>query len=145
MTTTALPCATSLDTFDTLLDTAPDTPAYQDAHTQAVQLCATCPQPCTEKITATHVPTVQAFDDTEWIPAPVVLLPLGPTRRRRIHVPPTGRDYVPPARRPIAWARMAADLAAEGQTVVAIAAALCVDEDTARTLLRLNHSATEAA
>lgn len=44
-------------------------------------------------------------------------------------------DYIEPADRPEAWARMAAELAAEGRTLPQIADALCVDEPTAEALL----------
>ena len=42
-----------------------------------------------------------------------------------------GADYVQPADRPTEWARMAAELTAEGRTITEIADALCVDETTA--------------
>lgn len=43
--------------------------------------------------------------------------------------------YTHPNQRAAEWARMAAQLAAEGRTPTQIADALCVSEDTARALL----------
>lgn len=135
-----LPCTTRPDIYDTLLDQHPDSPAYQDAHTEAVSLCSTCTRQCTDRVTPSSGPrVVEEFDDTEWIPAPapVVLLPVGPTRGRREYFPPTGREYVQPARRPAVWARMVAALAEQGRTPAAIAEALCVSENTVTALLAL--------
>jgi hypothetical protein len=43
--------------------------------------------------------------------------------------------YTQPADRPAEWARMAAELAADGRTLPQIADALCIDEPTALLLL----------
>jgi hypothetical protein len=47
-------------------------------------------------------------------------------------------EYVEPADRPAAWARMATDLAAEGRSTADIADALWVDVPTAEALLAGN-------
>ncbi|GAA1977265.1 hypothetical protein [Kitasatospora viridis] len=143
-----LPCGTDPAAYDALLDEEPSSPAYQAARDTAVQLCTGCPSPCPERITPGSEPrTVQDFDDSDWIPAPapVVLLPVRPTRRRPRHFPPTGRDYVRPERRPAVWASMAAELAAEGRSLDDIAAALCVSEETVTALLAQTISQDDAA
>lgn len=43
--------------------------------------------------------------------------------------------YIEPPDRPAEWARMAAQLAAEGRTEIEIADALCIDEATVTALL----------
>jgi len=134
----ALPCTTRPNIYDVLLDAEPDTSAYKAAHAEAVSLCSTCTRSCGERVTLSSAPRgVEDFDDTEWIPAPkpVVLLPVGPARQPRVYFPPTGREYVRPERRPAVWARMAAELAAEGRPLTGIALALCVSEETAAQLL----------
>lgn len=53
--------------------------------------------------------------------------------------PPTNRPvvaYVPPAKRPTAWARMATEHAARGLPLAQIAEQLCVTEETAAALLQ---------
>lgn len=142
-----LPCTTQPNVYDVLLDEESNTSAYKAARDTAIRLCSTCPTPCPQMVTLDSAPPiVDDFDDTEWIPtpAPVVLLPVGPTRRRPEYFPPTGRDYVRPERRPAAWARMAAELAAEGRSVPDIALALCVSEDTVTALLADSRTAAAA-
>lgn len=118
-----LPCTARLDIYDALLDAEPDSPTYQDAHADAVRLCAACTRQCTERITPSSGPrTVPDFDATEWIPA-----------RTRLTLPPNSR---PPQRR-TKWAPVVAALASQGLAPAAIATALDMHESAVTRLLAL--------
>lgn len=143
----ALPCTGRSALYDLVLfdDDAP-ADKRDAARTEAASLCARCPSPCPERVTADTAPRHLALLDDGWMP------PATEGRAEQVPPPPrtwsadrraaaavaVGRDYVRPHQRPAAWARMAADLAAKGRTLGEIAADLCVSEDTAAALLGAN-------
>jgi hypothetical protein len=131
-----------LDVFDALFDDeAPE--RRTAAHQVAVRLCASCPAPCPEQVTAGSGPrssSAVVLDDAE-----VTGREERPARKQsRIAawcaanpVPWQSEAYVPPARRAEAHAREAAHLASLGLTVAQVADRLCVTVETAAALLRL--------
>lgn len=159
MTTT--PCVGHSALYDAALypdDEAPAEERTQAVHTAAA-LCDGCPiaSTCTERVTVDTAPRELALLPDNWLPAeregrPEPEAPKVRTwsaERRAGTAITVGRDYVRPAQRPTAWARMAAQLASEGRTVEQIAEALCVSENTARALLgttdTANHPTRKAA
>ncbi|HET6636700.1 MAG TPA: hypothetical protein VFH77_16915 [Streptomyces sp.] len=137
--TVALPCAGHPGLYDAVL--FPDDGQTPDpaARAEAARLCAGCPTPCGEKVTADTGPAEVALLDEDWLPpateghaepaAPA------PKRRERRYVPPTGRDYVPTHRRLTAWQRMATEMAQAGRPLDEIALQLAVSADTAQRLI----------
>ena len=141
---TALPCVGRSALFDLVLfnDEAP-ADERAAARAEAAGLCARCPSPCPEKVTADTAPRHLVLLDDDWMPPaaegkPEPQVPAARTwsaDRRAGAAVTVGHGYVRPHQRPAAWARMAADLAARGRTLAEIAASLCVSEDTAAALL----------
>lgn len=138
--THVLPCVGHAGLYDAVLFPEKGKPADPSARASAARLCAGCPAPCGQKVTADTVAPLLRLLDEDWLPpakegraAPE---PPTPTRRRqRTHLPPIGRDYVKPSHRPAAWARMARQLTDQGASAEQVAEQLCVSPDTARALI----------
>ncbi|MEV5261775.1 hypothetical protein AB0L02_27510 [Streptomyces anulatus] len=118
---TQLPCAGRTTLYDAALysDDVPPSLRVQ-AVRQAAALCATCPSPCAQKVTAETSRTTAA-------PA----LDCNDIRR--------------PEERVTAWAHMAAERAATGQSLADIAVDLWVDEATAAALIKQAQTLGRAA
>lgn len=168
MSTATLPCVGQEAVYDALFDDEhPDTRAT--AQTKAAALCARCPSPCPDKVSAASGPRLVTDLEPGWMPdtregrAPwhgtrAGVVTHGCTcrrcadayasnkdRRRDISAGRSvayGRSYIPIDQRVTAFARIAVDLLREGRTTADIATALCVTEDTA---LRLIDHAQQAA
>jgi hypothetical protein len=144
----ATPCVGNSEVYDIVLYDE-DVTAEQRAQAvhQAAALCNGCPiaGTCSERVTIDTERRELVLLPEEWLP------PVREGRAEPAEAPKrrwsaerlagaemaVGRDYVRPAQRPAAWARMAADLAADGQTVPQIAEALCVTVATVEALLRM--------
>lgn len=143
---TVTPCVGHADLYDTALYDE-DAPAAQRAQAihQAAALCNGCPlaAACEGRVTLDAAPAELVLLPDGWMPPERegIPQPEAPVRRgwsanrRAAAAMATGREYVKPEKRPAAWARMAADLIAEGRSVAQVADALCISEDTVRTLL----------
>ena len=138
-----LPCTGRGDLYDLVLfdDEAPADDRVQAVH-QAAALCATCPRPCDQKVTADTTPVELVLLEPDWMPpareGKAEAKPKAhgwrvPNRQR----PQIGRDYVPPDKRIQAWARMAASRADLGHSLADIATDLCVSVETAAELIQL--------
>lgn len=150
--TTTPPCVGHATLYDALFDDEqPEQRAA--AQQQAAALCATCPTPCPQKVTASSPPRTSELLDEEWLPPsregrPEPQVPKTRTwsaERRAGAAFAVGRAYIKPQQRPAAWARMAAGLAAEGRTPTQIADALCVSTDTVHLLLAQSDIASRKA
>ena len=140
------PCLGHADLYDiALFDDAPAQQRQQAVH-RAAALCATCPNPCEQKVTTDSAPVELVLLEPDWMPPQREGRPdLQPRAagRKRTRQPDTvvDQDYVPASRRVAAWASMAADRAALSHPVADIAADLCVSEDTARQLITIGRAA----
>lgn len=143
---TATPCVGQSDVYDAALydDDIPTAQRTQAVHTAAA-LCSGCPiaDTCTDRVTLDTQPQPLELLPDNWLPPtregrPEPAVPAARTwskERREGAAITVGRDYVKPAQRPNAWARMAAELAEQGRTLAQIAEALCISEDTAAALV----------
>lgn len=144
---TVTPCVGRADVYDTALhdEDATDAQRAQAIHTAAA-LCNGCPLAvgCTGRVTVDAAPAELVLLPDDWMPPETAGVPIPeappvpnawPASRRQGAAITVGREYVRTEKRPAVWARMAGDLAAAGRTVPQIADALCVSEDTVRTLL----------
>ncbi|MFD3741616.1 hypothetical protein [Streptomyces sp. NPDC058629] len=116
-----LPCAGQTTLYDAALYSDDVPPALRArAVRQAAALCATCPSPCDQQVTAStsHAMAPAALDG-------------GCIRR--------------PEERVSAWAHMAAERAAAGQSLADIAVDLWVDEATAAALIKQAQTLGRAA
>ena len=149
MTTT--PCVGNAEVYDAVLfDDVTDEQRAHAVH-QTASLCNDChiAATCGERVTETTAPREVPLLPEGWLPAARegVRMPEEPPARRRSadwragQAMNVGRDYVRPEQRPVAWARMAAELAASGQIVPEIALGLCVSADTVEELLSMAHAA----
>lgn len=141
-TSDSLPCIGNSQLYDIVLfEEAPSDQRTQAVH-RAAGLCAGCPSPCEQKVTVDTTPRELVLLDPDWLPPSRegVLEPevpkfgKGRTRQPELQI---GQDYVRPAQRVNAWARMAAERANIGHRVADIAIDLCVDEATATALIAL--------
>jgi hypothetical protein len=129
--------------YDALFDDVPEA-QRTTAQATAAALCGKCPNPCGDKVTADTGARHLELLPIGWMPPSSEGIPepeqpaFGKTRRRQ-HDPGIGQDYVPTDKRVKAWARMAAERAAQGWTLADIALDLCVSEDTAQRLLAITH------
>ncbi|HEX5567475.1 MAG TPA: hypothetical protein VFY14_11220 [Streptomyces sp.] len=141
---TALPCVGHAALYDLVLfeEDAPAAQRDQAVH-RAAALCAGCPAPCDQKVTADSGPRELVLLEPGWMPPAREGRPEpkpAPRRtwsadRRAAAAMTVGRDYVPVPQRADAWARMAAEYAAAGMPLVGIAERLCVTEQTAADLI----------
>lgn len=162
--TLALPCTGRTALYDAVLwpdEGAEPNPA---ARATAARLCAACPAPCEQKVTAGTAPRTVVLLDEDWLPeeregrreddssepwhgtlAGVPTYQCDCRRCVRSYENykagreaariRVGSDYVRPEQRTDVWARMAASMADEGRSIEQIALELCVTADTARALL----------
>jgi hypothetical protein len=136
------PCLGHADLYDIVLfDDAPTEQRQQAVH-RAAALCATCPTPCEQKVTADSGPAELVLLEPDWMPAAREGRPEPEQRtfggrHRKSDGPAVGREYVPTGRRASVWAAMAVERAALGHTLLDIATDLCVTEDTARQLIAI--------
>ena len=141
------PCTGRADLYDIVLfDDAPATERTQAVH-QAAALCATCTAPCDQKVTVSTTPVELVLLEPGWMPPTHEGRPEQKPKAGGWRVPnrqtiSLGRDYVRPNQRVAVWARMAAERAAMGHKLGDIAVELCVSEDTAAELIRINQQAT---
>lgn len=149
---TTLPCAGNAALYDLVLfEEDADPRQRQQAVHRAAALCAGCPAPCPEKVTADSSPRELVLLEPDWMPPAREGRPEpkpAPRRtwsadRRAAAAMTVGRDYVPAAKRVSAWARMAAEYAAAGMPLAQIADQLCVTEQTAADLI--THAQQQAA
>lgn len=145
-----LPCTGQTALYDLVLfDDTTAGPARAEAQHRAAALCAACPAPCEQQVTVDTVPQTLVLLPSDWLPPAREGKPepeqRTPRRRQRETLPPVGRDYVRPAQRVTAWARMAGEDAARGRSLADIALDLCVSEDTAAELIRIHSVQTRSA
>jgi len=131
----ALPCVGNADLYDLVLfdDEAPAAARTQAVH-RAAALCAGCPRPCEQKVTADSGPAELVLLEPDWMPPqregrpdpkPQTVSGRKRTKEPDIQV---GADYVPTNRRVAVWAEMCADRAALGHSGAHIAGDVCVSE-----------------
>ena len=141
MNTSTLPCVGNAGVYDALFEDVPDK-QRQAARTKAASLCARCPAPCPEKVTADTATRVIELLPSGWMPGsregrPEPEQPQFGGRRRRETAAGIGHDYVAPDKRVQAWVRMAAERDSQGWKLPDIALDLCVSEETVQHLLAL--------
>ncbi|MTE20252.1 hypothetical protein F0L17_14265 [Streptomyces sp. TRM43335] len=151
---TALPCVGRSALYDlALFEEDADPRQRQQAVHRAAALCAGCPAPCPEKVTADSGPRELVLLEPDWMPPAREGQPEPkptPRRkwsadRRKAAAMTVGRDYVPTDRRADAWARAAAEHAAAGMPLAQIAERLCVTEQTAADLITHAQQQREAS
>lgn len=116
-----LPCTGHTGLYDLVLfDEDAEPAARTQALHRAAALCAGCPAPCEQKVTADSGPRELVLLADDWMP---------PAREGRT------KPKTPPKRVAI-WARMATEYADQGVPLAQIAERLCVTEATAAALLQ---------
>lgn len=143
----SLPCVGNAALYDLVLFEDGDSAERQQAVHRAAALCASCPAPCDQKVTADSGPAELVLLESDWMPpqreGKPDPEPRMPVRRKRTKQPDiqVGADYVPTNRRVAVWAELCADRATLGHSVTDIALDLYVSEDTAAQLLILGRKA----
>lgn len=149
---TATPCVGNEAIYDTaLFDDAPAADRTQAIH-QAAALCAGCPSQCDQIVTADTGPRELVLLSRNWMPPrregrpdpTPARLPRPVIGRHRSPAPSAGRARTKPDQRIAVWAAMAVERAAMGMPLAAIAADLCVSEDTAARLLDVGRGVVAA-
>ena len=140
-----LPCTDHADLYDLVLFDDGPAEARSEALRRAAGLCVSCPSPCEQKVGADTAPIELVLLPEDWMPTAREGKPepkvATPAKRAREVVRGIGFDYVRPDQRVAAWARMAGEHAARGDSLPAIAAALCVSESTAAALIEAGRAA----
>lgn len=141
---TRLPCTGHSHLYDAILWPDDNTTASPAAIAQAAALCSRCPAPCEQKITTDSKPRPLVLLDYDWMPPAHDGVPDPTPRRDRQPTTQRSRDHARPEERVTVWAQMAAQRAAQGESLPDIADWLCVTQDTAQRLLDLRQRGAAA-